>query len=126
MAIPVVGVRSRQLSSSEPVRPGHFNDLRSDTLLALRSLDVGDDADKEASPDAGRAFIASDTGKLYVALSAGSWTDISDVQNLTNEDLYLLKDGTRALTGDWSYGSSRKISGGKAEFTSELIIPAEA
>ncbi|MHA2065252.1 MAG: hypothetical protein ACXABY_12820, partial [Candidatus Thorarchaeota archaeon] len=46
--------------------------------------------------------------------------------NLTNEDLYLLKDGTRALTGDWSYGAARKIQGGHAAFTNSLIIPVEA
>lgn len=77
----------------------------------LGTIAYGADASKAASPSSGDIYTATDSGRVYVCYTAGTWTDITgtnavaDIASATTCDLggtkgkYLRVTGTTTITG---------------------------
>lgn len=75
------------------------------------AMGAGADASKAASPGANAIYIATDTGRVYVCYTAGTWTDITglcaivDIASATTTNIgavvgkYLRITGTTTITG---------------------------
>lgn len=77
MADPVRTASSSDVSTGDPTRSSHYNNLRADVLRALTELDYGATGSIPASPATGQRYLDTTTDELLICLDGITWTSIA-------------------------------------------------
>src|SRR4030042_6144464 len=70
----------------------------------LKNVDSGIDASKAAVPGIGDVYIATDTHKIYMCRTAGTWEELS-FGNESPADFLIYKDGSDAVALNGNTGA---------------------
>lgn len=79
MATPFRSANSSAVSTGEPTKASHYNNLRTDSLEALATVDYAALASTitAANPDVGQMAMAQDSDVLYLSFDGTNWIRIA-------------------------------------------------
>ena len=100
MATPVRTLSSTEVTTGDPTRESHYDNLRLDMLIALTEFDYGATAAKPATPTTSQRWMDTTLDVLYVSFDGSTWDAIASSVVTIDDGGITLASAADLICGD--------------------------